>query len=190
LPIRAELEFNYTFSSKAKVELLESYESKAITELEKFNGIIVKASSKNTANQGVIISAVVKTPQSELKALASGLENSSLKNSNFKEVKAQNPQQFEINGLPSIRWEVVATLKGLWGANVTYMYTIIESESEFLIINTYAPTASFSLYRIEFEKIATGVAWFNPASDRLKNNESSEGHLIESPPEGITYTNN
>jgi tetratricopeptide (TPR) repeat protein len=164
LPIRAELEFTYKFVSKAGIELSDDYEAKPITDLERFNGSLMKAAAKGTANQGVIVSAIGKSANRDLKSLASGIENSSLKNVNFKEVKSQNPEQITIKGLPAVRWEIVATLKGLFGADVTYLYTIIEGSDEFVLINAYAPSSFFQRNKADLSKIAEGISGLQPAT--------------------------
>lgn len=178
LPIRAELEFTYKFVSKAGIELSDDYEAKPITDLEKFNGSLLKAAAKSTPNQGVIVSAIGKSANRDLKSLASGIESSSLKNVNFKEVKSQNPESINIKGMPAIRWEIVASLKGLFGADVTYLYTIIEGGDEFVLINTYAPTSFFQRNKAELVKIAEGVTGL-----QLATSQSAPSGALENNPE-------
>ena len=180
LPIRAELEFTYKFVSKAGIELSDDYEAKPITDLERFNGYLLKAAAKGMANQGVMVTAIGKSANRDLKSLASSVENSSLKNVNFKEVKSQNPEQITIKGLPAVRWEIAATLKGLFGADVTYLYTIIEGSDEFVMINAYAPSSFFQSNRAELAKIAEGISGLQLATGLVTSSRATEPPLSSS----------
>jgi tetratricopeptide (TPR) repeat protein len=164
LPIRAELEFTYKFVSKAGIELPDDYEAKPVTDLERFNGFLLKAAAKGMVNQGVVVTAIGKSANRDLKSLASAVETSSLKNVNFKEVKSQNPEQITIKGLPAVRWEIVATLKGLFGADVTYLYTAIEGNDEFVLVNAYAPTSYFQSNKADLAKVAEGISGLQAAT--------------------------
>lgn len=180
LPIRAELEFTFKFSSKAGIELSDDYEAKPVTDLERFNGTLLKASAKGMVNQGVIVSAIGKTANRDLKTIASGVETRSLTNSAFKEVKSQNPEQITIKGLPAVRWEIVGTLKGLFGADVTYLYTLIEGGDEFVLVNAYAPTSYFQNNRPEVVKIAEGITGLHNAPNQIASQANTNQQLTSS----------
>jgi hypothetical protein len=157
LPIRAELEFTYSFSSKAGIDLPDDYESRSLTELERFNGFVLKAESKTTKNQGVQVSSTAKKPNRDLQTMANNIETSNLRNPNFKQAHSQNPEQIIVNGMNAIRWEIVGTLKGLFGQDVTYLYTLLEGDDEVVLVNVYSPRDRFAEQKAEFAKISETV---------------------------------
>jgi len=50
LPIRADVEFTFTFKSNAGVNLSDEYEAKTLTDFQRYNGTLLMAASKNTRN--------------------------------------------------------------------------------------------------------------------------------------------
>jgi hypothetical protein len=185
-PIRAELEFTYNFASKSGIELSDDYEAKPITDLERFNGFVLKAISKNTKNQGVQVSSVAKKPNDDLQTRANSISENSLKNINFKEVRADNSEQIVINGTKAVRWEIIATLRGLFGQDVTYMYTLLEGDHELVLLNAYTPTSNYAARKAEFSKLAEGVRGLHDdPNDAAKSEE-----LIQEPAPALTATEN
>lgn len=189
LPIRAELEFQFSFTSTAGIELSEDYEPKQLADFERFNGILLKAISKNTRNQGIVVSATTRKSNLDLQTLANNIERSTLQNPNFKEVKSENPQQLVINGLPALRWEIVGALKGMFGPKVTYLYTLLEGDKEFILVNSYGPTDLYAEKKTELSKIAEGVTGIHAAqvlgTSNLQANNSLASQLLTAPEQQI-----
>lgn len=168
LPIRAELEFNFSFTSRAGIDLSDDYQPTVLSDLDKFNGILLKATSKSTKNQGVVISATTKKPNMDLAQMANNIERAMQNSANLKDVVSSNAESLEIAGMPAVRFEISGTLKGIFGQKVTYMYSIIEGDQERVVINTYAPTDAFPERRPDFLQLAssiTGLRSTRPISD-------------------------
>lgn len=157
LPIRAELEFTFNFSPKAGVELSDEYEPVEIPDLERFNGYVLKAKSKNQNNQGITIVSYNRKPSLEITQMANNVEAAATKNPRLKDAVSKNADKVIINGMPAIRFEVTGTLAGLFGSSETYLYTLLEGDSEILVINTYAPTDKFDSAKSEFFSIASKI---------------------------------
>jgi len=62
----------------------------------------------------------------------------------------KNLENLEINGMPSIRFEVETTLKGLFQSQITYLYTLMEGDSEILVSSAWAPTSKYTEMKPEF----------------------------------------
>ena len=157
LPIRAELEFTFNFAPKAGVDLSDEYEPVEILDLERFNGYVLKAKSKTQTNQGIQIVSYKRKPTLEIAQMANNIEAAATKNPKLKDAISKNPEKLTINGMPAIRFEVTGTLAGLFGSSETYLYTLLEGDSEILVINTYAPTDKFDPAKSEFLSIASKI---------------------------------
>ena len=157
LPIRAELEFTFNFSPKAGVELTDEYEPTPISDLDRFNGWILKVKSKSQNNQGIQIVSYQRKPTLEIAQMANNIETKATNNPNLKDAVSKNAEKLTINGMPAIRFEITGTLKGLFGSQETYLYTILQGDNEILVINTYAPTDKFDAVKPEFLALATKI---------------------------------
>ncbi|MDR3483208.1 MAG: SHOCT domain-containing protein [Burkholderiaceae bacterium] len=157
-PIRAELEFTYNFSSKAGIDLSDDFKPSTLTDLEMFNGLLLKAISKNTKNHGIQISATTKKANLDIETMANNLERVSLNNQKLKDVSSARSEKLTINGMPAVRFEISGTLSGIFGQRVTYQYTVIEGDKEVVVVNVYAPVDYMELNRSELQKIAEQVS--------------------------------
>ena len=158
LPIRAELEFTFAFSSKAGINLPDDMEPQSLSDLERFNGYLLKARSKTVANAGIVITAIARKPSSDIQTAANNVERSMLNNQAVKEVKSQNSEKLTINGMAAVRFELVAQLKGVFGPTVTYLYTILEGDNEIAVVNAYAPRDYFEAHKVELKSHAENIS--------------------------------
>jgi len=186
LPIRAEVEFQITFNSKAGINLPEDYESKPITDLQRFNGMLLRASSKTAANTGVLVFAVKRTPNADLASIANAAEKRQI--NALEDAKSSNPEQFVINGAKALRFEVNGKLKGLFGSQMTYLITFIEGDSEIVIVNAFSPSFSDEEYKRELKKFAEGLTGIKIVGDTppagLANSPNEKG--IASPASSLS----
>ena len=159
IPIRAELEFTYSFSSKAGVNLQDDYEATPITDLQRYNGILLIAKSKTLKNKGVSISAITRKPTTDYLTIANNLEKNQI--AKMKNASSSNPEKLKIQGLNAVRFEVNGTLNGLFGSDETYQITVIEAMDELLVVNAYVPTADYPASKDEMQKIALDVTGLN-----------------------------
>ena len=144
LPVRAEIEFTFKFNSKAGIDIPDDYENIVLTDLERYNGNLLKVRSKNSKNKGIIVTSTAKKQNFDISVWANNIEKTMLANPNLLNVKAVNPEQIKIKGMNAVRFQIQATLKGLFGDEITYLYTLIEGEDELVSINVYQPTALFN----------------------------------------------
>ena len=156
LPIRAELEYSFTFNSKAGLDLPDDFEPTTLTDLQRFNGTLLIGKSKTLSNKGVNIRAVARTSTTNIKTLANNLEVAQI--AIMKEAKGQNSEQLKINGMNALRFEVVGTLKGIFGQDETYQITILEGTEEYVVVNVYIPTSDYAAQKMDMQKIATTVS--------------------------------
>lgn len=173
LPIRAELEFTFNFSPKAGVELSDDYEAVPITDLERFNGYILKAKSKSQTNQGIQIVSYKRKPTLEITQMANNIEAKATTTPNLKDAVSKNAEKLTIKGMPAVRFEVMGTLKGLFGSQETYLYTILQGDNEILVINTFAPSDKYDAAKPEFVGLAEKITGISTASVDFKSSVGS-----------------
>jgi len=166
LPIRAELEFTYNFSSKAGIDLSDDFQPGTITDLERFNGWLLKATSKSTRNHGIQISATTKKANLDIETMANNMERTILNNQKLKDVASARMEKRTINGMPAVRFEISGTLSGIFGQRITYQYTIMEGDNEVVVVDVYAPVEYMESNRQELQKVAERVSGLRSA-DRV-----------------------
>jgi hypothetical protein len=116
--------------------------------------------------------------------MANNMEKNILANKNFKEVTSRNAARINVNGMNAVRFEIDATLGGLFGQKVTYLYTVLEGDSELVVVNTYAPTDVFAAQRVSMERISESIAGLHAADSSLAAVNSSaaasapDGHSV------------
>jgi hypothetical protein len=155
LPIRAEVEFTFTLRSNAGVNLSDDYEAKPLTDLQRYNGTILLASSKSSRNKGVVITTREKKANADPQMLASGIEKTQI--SNLAEGMSKNAEQMKINGSNAWRFEVHGKTKGVFGTEMVYIITILEGDNEILVLNTYTSLSNYEKDRDELRKIALDI---------------------------------
>jgi hypothetical protein len=155
LPILAELEFTYSFSSKAGMSLSDEYEVKPLTDLQRFQGNLIFASSKLIKNKGLKIFYQAKKPSSDYLGVANSIEK--VQSSNLKDSSTLNPQKLTINGTNYVQFEVTGSLKGLFGSQMTYFVTVFEAKDEIVVINQYCPAEDFAKTKPEFDQMIRSI---------------------------------
>lgn len=157
LPIRAELEFTYKFSSKAGIELPDDLQPGPLSDLDRFNGFLLKATSKTTSNHGLMITSTTRKPTSDIRTMANNIEQAMLKSPRFKEAASQKPEALKINGMEAVRFEVLGTLTGVFGQKITYLYTVLQGDEEIVVVNAYGPADFVESHRSEMQQLAGKV---------------------------------
>jgi len=155
LPTLAELEFTYSFSSKAGLSLSEDYDVRPLTDLQRYQGNLIFASSKSIKNKGLKISYQAKKPSSDYLALANSMEK--VQSSNLNDATTSNPQKSKINGTNYVQFEVTGNTKGLFGIQMTYFITIIEAKDEIVVVNEYCPAEDFAKTKPEFDQMIKSI---------------------------------
>lgn len=155
LPIRADVEFTFTFKSTAGVNLSDDYEAKPLTDLQRYNGSLLLAASKSTRTKGIVINAREKKPNTDPQSLASNVEKAQI--SNLAEAVSKNPEQLKLNGSNAWRFEVHGKTKGVFGTEVVYIVTVLEGDNEILVVNAYTPAANYEKDKDELRRIASEI---------------------------------
>ena len=154
-PIRADVEFTYTFSSKAGIELSEDYEPQPIKDLERFNGRLLTAKSKSTSGKEIIIFSNIKKPNLDIEQMANNMERSQI--ALLKDGLAKGAEKIKIHGMNAVRFEVVGTKKGVFGRDATFLITLIDGGNEILVFNQYSYTSNYPESKAEFIAITESI---------------------------------
>ena len=154
-PIRADVEFTYTFTSKAGIELSDDYEPQPVKDIERFNGRLLTAKSKSSSGKELIIFSNLKKANLDIEQMANNMEKAQI--ALLKDGAAKNSEKIKINGLNAVRFEVVGTKKGVFGQDVTFLITLIDAGNEVLVLNEYCSTSSYPDNRLEFIAIADSI---------------------------------
>jgi hypothetical protein len=162
-PIRADIEFTFKFNSKAGIDIPEDYENVPLTDLERYNGNLLKVKSKSLKNSGFIVTSTTKRPDFDIKSWANNIDKYQQSNPNLLNAKTIAPEEITIKGMRALRFQVQGTLKGVFGDDITYLYTLIEGDNELVNITFYQPTAKFNLE--EAEKISMSIQGLNQVTE-------------------------
>lgn len=178
LPIRAEVDYTFTFKSNAGVNLSDDYEAKPLNDYQRYSGTLLTASSKSTRNKGVLINAREKKPNSDAQGLATGLETS--QKANLVDAVTKNSEQLKINGASAWRFEVHGKTKGVFGTDMVYIITVLEGDNEILIVNSYTTQSNYENDKQELKKISSEISGItagapvpqsNTVAQQVQNNE-------------------
>jgi hypothetical protein len=161
LPIRAMLQFNYSFSSKAGIDLPEGFEPKDILPIQTFNGLLLNAHDK-AKSIGVSISARPRKPGSSGGVLAKNISTILL--GVVKDGTLSNEEELTLGGLHAYRFRMVGTNKGMFGRSYTYVVTVLEGKDELVEINANCPTSDFDKYQGLLDHFALDIKGINEAA--------------------------
>jgi hypothetical protein len=150
-----------------------------LTDTDKFNGYILKAKSKSLKNKGLAISATPRKPTTDIRQLGNSIEARQI--GVLKDAVSKNAEQIKIKGMDAIRFEVVGTLKGLFGQGETYLNTVLEGKDEVMIVIAYAPTDSYQDLKPELLKISENITGLDGKIPEPANNLSAEKVSTTSP---------
>ena len=173
-PIRADIEFTYGFASKAGIDLSDDFKPTNLTDFERFNGFLLKATSNSIREHGIEIYATNKNPTLSVELMANNTEQKMLANPKITELKSQNAELLPINGSPASRREITGKMKGVFGSKITWLYTILEGDNEFVGVIVYAPTDYFEQHREELQLYATRITGIRSTTP-----------TVESPPQPV-----
>ena len=135
-PVQANVEFTYTFESKFKLDLTDEYELKPIDPLNKYNGTVINAISKNKKSNGFTVNARKRTGNADPQGIADAIAVA--RNNQLTDVVSKNPEQKVINGFNTWSFEQTGVTKGVFGSKITYLTSIIDSKDEIIVIVYYS----------------------------------------------------
>jgi hypothetical protein len=176
-PIRADIEFTFQFNSKAGIDIPDDYENVPLTDLERYNGNLLKAKSKSNKNTGFTVISTTKRPNFDIQTWANNIDRIQQSNPNLLNAKTIASEEITIKGMRALRFQVQGTLKGVFGDDITYLYTLIEGDNELVNITFYQPTAKFNLE--EAGKISMSIQGLNQVTEigstqATSNNQTAE----------------
>lgn len=157
-PIRAEIAFSYAFSSKAGIELSDDFKAGTLSDFDRYSGFLLKVTSSSVADHGIQIDATTKNSTRTLQSIANSLETVMRANPKFKNVSSMNAETLTINGNPAVRFELAATLKGVFDREGVFIHTLLEGDNEIVDINVYAPRDYADTHREELQGYAYKVS--------------------------------
>ena len=164
LPIRAKLEFHYTFSSKAGIELPDTFSNKELNPTQRFNGLILRAIDEKR-NLGVTVSARPRKAGNDGGVFAKNIGDNMMKT--VEDGKLSSPEELTINGMHAYRFQAEGKNKGMFGRSFTYVVTVLEGNEEFVVVNTNCHTSDFEGFRAELQKYAYDVRGLDSADGAL-----------------------
>ena len=157
-PIRALLQFNYSFSSKAGIDLPEGFKPKELTPTEMFNGVLLNA-QENSKRVGVFVSAQPRKQDGDGGVLAKNLATQLL--TLVEDGKTSNEEELTINGLQAYRFRMVGKSKGMFGRSFTYVVTVLVGNDEFVQVNATCLTGDFEKYKGMLDHFAYDIKGLN-----------------------------
>lgn len=162
LPIRALLQFNYSFSSKAGIDLPEGFKPNELSPTELFNGVLLNAQDASK-RIGVFISAQPRKGDGDV--LAKNIATKLL--SAVDDGKTSNDEDITINGMHAYRFRMVGKNKGVFGRSFTYVVTVLVGNDEFVQVNANCLTSDFEKYKDMLDHFAYDVKGLNVAQQLL-----------------------
>ena len=142
MPILANVEMVVGVSPKFQMEVPDDYKVIAINDLSKMNGIVLASLSEKGGYRELYAyyrqREAIVSPETIMQATISGQATF------FKEAPiVKNKEEFTMNGMKAWRYEVIGTGKTFFAPSVTYQLTMIEGESEYVILNATTKTSNY-----------------------------------------------
>lgn len=175
LPIRALLQFNYSFSSKAGIELPDGFKAKEISATQTFNGLLLSAQD-TSKSIGVSVAAQPHKQGGDGGALAKNIATRLL--TAVEDGKTSNEEELSIGGIPAYRFRMVGKNKGMFGRSFTYVVTVLVGKDEFVQVNANCLTSDFDKYKDTLDRFAFDVKGLNSESTSPNQSELVKPALI------------
>jgi hypothetical protein len=182
-PIRAHVEFSYSFNSKAGINVPDGYKSQNLPELERFNGSLMFALNNDT-DSGFKVNATKRDVISDMMTYATNLEAAQAKL--LDESQPSEIEQTTVNGLKAWRFEVKGKLKNLFGTKYTYLMTILEGGEEVVTVIAWTRTGNYERQKEELKKLAEGINGIVVPNPVMLNPPSLSPSSIETKPQAAS----
>ena len=157
LPVNAELEFKFIHESAANVKLPPEFEATKTTDLEKYNGYLIRGRSELMNGASIDIISINKDPKIELKERMAIAEKAD--SSGFKEGFSVSSGGIKINGIDGARFEIEGTKKGFFGKDTSIIFTVLENANELLILSGRCASIDYLQFRSVMIKMMDDIAW-------------------------------
>ena len=136
LPIRALLVFEYLGSSKACIDIPDGYDPKPLSDLQRFNGNLLKEENLKTQSD-FFVSTAVRAANSDMSVLVRNVAGRMV--TTLDNAVNSNDEKLQVNGLNALRFEVRGKPKSIFARSHLYGVTILESDNELVVINAWSP---------------------------------------------------
>lgn len=162
-PNLANVEMVIGISPKLNMEIPDEYKSNSLTDLNKFNGILLSATSVNGNNRHLFVyfrqKEAIVSPESIMQAVVTGMTPY------FKEAPiTKNQEELLVNGIKAWRFEIVGTEKGIFSPSLTYQLTMLEGDNEYVIVNAVSKTDNYEDKKQEMYTYAYKVSGIKSTS--------------------------
>ncbi len=170
-PNLANVEMVIGVTPKFNMEIPDEYKINSLTDLNKFNGVLLSATSVNGNNRHLFVyfrqREATISPESIMQALVTGMTPY------FKEAPiTKNQEELLVNGIKAWRFEIIGTEKGIFSPSLTYQLTMLEGDSEYVMVNAVSKTDNYEDKKQEMYTYAYKVSG-------IKSNAKSEASIEE-----------
>jgi len=170
LPIRARLEFKYSFSSKAGIELPNTFKAREITSFQRYNGMLLNVIDERK-RMGVVVTAVPRAPGTDGGVWAKNIASRML--ASVDGGKTSNEEELTINAMHAYRFQLEGKNKGMFGRSYTYVVTVLEGPKELIAVNANGPTGDFEAEKETLRGFAFQVKGLDAAEVQATPSTSS-----------------
>jgi len=177
LPILANIELIIGASPKFTMDVPDEFKAQKLADIYIFHGIVLSAQSQKDQKMLWLYFRQRETtypPETLMQAAITGL-NASLKEPAI----VKNQEELVINGMKAWRYELIGTEKGIFSRSVTYLHTMLEGDSEYLIINATAYTSDYEDKKEEMHSYAYKVSGIKSNSKSEASGPTTESSQIE-----------
>jgi hypothetical protein len=150
-PVLADVEFSFTATSKAGVNLSDEWEATPVSDVERYNGTIFKAKSKTTSNKALRVNFYSRRASSDMKTLANSIIERM--KTLYNDSSVNSHQEFLINGYKALQFEFTGTTKATFSQQFTVLFTFIETPNEFIQLGNAALSSDYEASKKEFKEL-------------------------------------
>jgi hypothetical protein len=161
-PILANVELITGASPKFTMEVPDEFKAQKMSDIYIFHGIVLGAGSEKDGRALYVYFRQRETtypPETLMQATITGL-NTSLKEPAI----IKNQEELTINGMKAWRFEAVGTDKAIFARSITYQYTMLEGDNEYVIIGATAYTSNYEDKKQEMYTYAYKVSGIKSTS--------------------------
>lgn len=178
LPIRAEMEFQFAFSSKAGIELPADFKPKEITSIQRFNGMLLNAVDESGQLQ-LVIHARPRRAGNDGGTLARDVAANMSKLVETPQISQE--ETLTINGVNAYRFRMTGVNKGIFGRSYTYIVTVLEGSAEYIVVNASYLTSTLPENVRVMTELAANVKGISPPDTREAASTSFQKPPVSEP---------
>ena len=182
LPIRALLVFDYSFSSKAGMDIPDGFEQKPLTDIQRFNGNLLHAVNSR-GKMSFFVSSNKRDASTDSAGVAQAIATRMM--NTLEEAKTANEEELTVNGLRALRFEVVGKTKVLFHPRFTYVVTLLEAPQELLVVNAWTPTDEYDKNKETLRQLIYRVSGMNSTEDTPAIAPPPAGALVNEKDSGV-----